>query len=162
MLNLKLATQNNLNTISQLANEIWNEHYIPIIGKEQVDYMLTKMYNLESLKTQMFTQHHRFYLVENETEPIGFITISSENNEDFFLHKFYIKQSLSNKGIGSEILEKIIKLAFPKTLTLTVNRQNFKSINFYFKNGFKIDHVADFDIGNGFVMNDFVMKKHIR
>ena len=42
-------------------------------------------------------------------------------------------------------------------LRLTVNRQNFKSINFYFKNGFKIDHVEDFDIGNGYVMNDFVM-----
>lgn len=162
MLNLKLATQDDLKTVSLLAREIWNEHYIPIIGKEQVDYMLAKMYNLESLNAQMLTQHHRFYLIENERESIGFVSISSENNEDFFLHKFYIKQSLSNKGIGSEVLEKIIKLASPKTLTLTVNRQNFKSINFYFKNGFKIDHVADFDIGNGFVMNDFVMKKHIR
>ena len=35
--------------------------------------------------------------------------------------------------------------------------QNYKSINFYFKNGFVIERVADFDIGNNFVMNDFVM-----
>jgi ribosomal protein S18 acetylase RimI-like enzyme len=45
----------------------------------------------------------------------------------------------------------------PKTIRLTVNRQNFKSINFYFKLGFKIEKVADFDIGNGYFMNDFVM-----
>jgi ribosomal protein S18 acetylase RimI-like enzyme len=45
--------------------------------------------------------------------------------------------------------------------SLTVNRQNFKAINFYFKNGFVIDEVADFEIGNGFVMNDFVMKKEL-
>jgi hypothetical protein len=38
-----------------------------------------------------------------------------------------------------------------------VNRQNYKAINFYFKLGFKIQTVADFDIGNGYVMNDFVM-----
>ena len=45
----------------------------------------------------------------------------------------------------------------PLTVRLTVNRQNFKSVNFYFKNGFTIERVADFDIGNGYVMNDFVM-----
>ena len=51
----------------------------------------------------------------------------------------------------------LLKLLKPEELRLTVNRQNFKSINFYFKNGFKIEQVADFDIGNGYVMNDFVM-----
>ena len=46
-----------------------------------------------------------------------------------------------------------------KRITLTVNRQNYKAINFYFKHGFKIKSVDDFDIGNGFFMNDFVMEK---
>jgi ribosomal protein S18 acetylase RimI-like enzyme len=48
----------------------------------------------------------------------------------------------------------------PKSITLSVNRQNFKSINFYFKNGFKIKSVEDFDIGNDYEMNDFVMVKY--
>jgi RimJ/RimL family protein N-acetyltransferase len=47
----------------------------------------------------------------------------------------------------------------PDIIKLTVNRQNFKSINFYFKNGFKIEKVEDFDIGNGYWMNDFIMVK---
>jgi hypothetical protein len=34
---------------------------------------------------------------------------------------------------------------------------NYKAINFYFKNGFTIEKVADFDIGDGYFMNDFVM-----
>ena len=52
----------------------------------------------------------------------------------------------------------LIKEKHPHSkLTLTVNRQNYKAINFYFKLGFKIQTVADFDIGNGYVMNDFVM-----
>jgi diamine N-acetyltransferase len=42
-------------------------------------------------------------------------------------------------------------------LRLTVNRKNFKAINFYFKNGFIIESVKDFDIGNGYLMEDFVM-----
>jgi ribosomal protein S18 acetylase RimI-like enzyme len=80
-------------------------------------------------------------------------------NFDFFLHKFYIDQQVSNSGIGTKVLNLLIELIKPKSLTLTVNRQNYKSINFYFKNGFKIDRVEDFDIGNGYHMNDFVMVK---
>jgi ribosomal protein S18 acetylase RimI-like enzyme len=48
-----------------------------------------------------------------------------------------------------------------RSITLTVNRQNYKAINFYFKNGFTIDHIANFDIGKGYVMEDFVMKKRV-
>ena len=43
------------------------------------------------------------------------------------------------------------------TMRLTVNRSNFKSINFYFKLGFIIEEVKDFDIGNNYFMNDFIM-----
>jgi len=73
------------------------------------------------------------------------------------LHKFYIDQQKSNSGIGTNVLNLLIQQINSKSLTLTVNRQNFKSINFYFKNGFKIDRVEDFDIGDGYEMNDFVM-----
>jgi GNAT superfamily N-acetyltransferase len=162
MLNLKLANLNDLNTIANLAKEIWNEHYVPIIGQKQVDYMLNKMYNLDSLNDQMLIQKHKFYLIENNFETIGFVSLGTENDSDYFIHKFYIQQSQSNSGIGSQVIGKMIKLVAPKSLTLTVNRQNHKSINFYFKNGFKIEQVADFDIGEGYVMNDFVMKKRIR
>jgi ribosomal protein S18 acetylase RimI-like enzyme len=46
-------------------------------------------------------------------------------------------------------------------IKLTVNRQNFKAINFYFKNGFTIESVEDFDIGESYLMNDFVMVKNV-
>lgn len=46
-----------------------------------------------------------------------------------------------------------------QTMKLTVNRRNIKAINFYFSRGFRIDHAADFDIGSGYFMNDFVMVK---
>jgi len=43
------------------------------------------------------------------------------------------------------------------TIRLTVNRSNYKTINFYFKFGFIIEEVKDFDIGNNYYMNDFIM-----
>lgn len=159
MVNLKKAKEEDLSIIADLAKIIWNDHYIPIIGKTQVDYMLARIYNLESLKEQLNVKKHQFYLIRNEEKNLGFLSVSSENGHDYFLHKFYINQSEANKGIGTQALNLIIGLVNPHSITLTVNRQNYKSINFYFKNGFKIEKVEDFDIGNGFQMNDFVLKR---
>ena len=80
----------------------------------------------------------------------------------YFLHKFYIDNQKQRSGIGAELLQYVIStLITPQTIELTVNRQNYKAINFYFKNGFVIKETADFDIGNGYFMNDFIMIKHI-
>lgn len=161
MIELTLANQSHIDTISELAHTIWNTHYVPIIGQEQVDYMLENMYNKEKLTFQLEVDKHQFYLLHNTNKCVGFISVNTVNQKDYFLHKFYIHQQESNKGIGTQGLNKLTELTKPQTITLTVNRQNYKSINFYFKNGFTIDRVEDFDIGNGYVMNDFVMVKKI-
>lgn len=156
-MNLIPATTRDIPEIYRLAHKIWYHHYVPIVGKEQIDYMIEKIYSQSSLTEQMHDKKHLFYLIETDHEKIGFIAISGA--EEKFIHKFYIDQDIQGKGIGSSVFEEIKKL-FPatKSFELTVNRQNYKSINFYFKLGFKIDHVADFDIGHGYWMNDFVMK----
>ncbi len=159
MINLTLATEKNLDTISQLAQVIWNEHYVDIVGQDQVDYMLAKMYNKDSLLEQININKHVFYIIEIENKISGFISISNIKQQEYFLHKFYIKQQKSNNGFGTKVLDLLIETIEPKLLTLTVNRQNYKSINFYFKNQFKIDKIEDFDIGNGYKMNDFVMTR---
>jgi len=157
MIHLKVAEEKDLTTISKLAKVIWNDHYVPFIGQQQVDYMLSKIYNHKSLIEQLNQQKHVFYLIEKDNIDVGFLSVSSQNKCDYFLHKFYIDQQKSNSGIGTNVLNLLIQQINSKSLTLTVNRQNFKSINFYFKNGFKIDRVEDFDIGDGYEMNDFVM-----
>lgn len=161
MIQLILANPSDLDTIVNLAHTIWNIHYVPIIGKDQVDYMLEKMYNKENLTLQIDVNKHQFYLIHYNSHCLGFVSVNTINEKDYFLHKFYIHQHESNKGIGTETLKTLIQLIKPQTLILTVNRLNYKSINFYFKNGFTIDRVEDFDIGDGYVMNDFVMIKKI-
>jgi diamine N-acetyltransferase len=145
--------------IAKLAHIIWNQHYPAIISQEQINYMLDLMYSDKSLVEQMTTKEHDFYLIERDGKNIGFISVSKikEIESGYFLHKFYLDQNLAGKGTGTLAHNELIKLLKPATIRLTVNRQNFKSINFYFKNGFKIEEVADFDIGNGYVMDDFVM-----
>lgn len=156
-LKLIAAQQKDIPLIAQLANVIWNQHYPDIISREQISYMLNMMYSDASLAEQMNSKQHRFFLIEDAGKAIGFISVHREQNDDWFLNKFYINQQVAAKGLGGKAFEALKHTIAPNKLTLTVNRQNFKSINFYFKNGFKIERVADFDIGNGYVMNDFVM-----
>lgn len=159
MLQLVVATKNDLKTVAELAKIIWNVHYVPIIGQEQVNYMLDKIYNYDSLLEQLEVKKHQFYLIKKESETCGFLSISSEDKSVFFLHKIYINSEKSHVGIGTMVLNELEDLLKPDKISLTVNRENYKSINFYFKNGFVIESVQNFDIGNGFEMNDFVMVK---
>jgi len=160
-LQLVIAKQHELEEIARLAEITWNEHYIPIIGQKQVDYMLAKIYSEKAMQEQFAKKGHVFYFVELDGKRIGYVAVTymPEINE-VFIHKFYLLAQKQKKGLGTQVFHLLYTL-FPAEATykLTVNRQNFKSINFYFKNGFTIHSVEDFDIGEGYFMNDFVMVK---
>lgn len=159
MMKLKLATPTDLPTICQLAKEIWYDHYLSIITAEQIEYMLDKFYSPAALKKSM-DEGQIIYLLNDENEKsIGYLAVTEKQPGHWFMNKFYIKTEVQGKGIGAEILKQWENLAKPRELSLQVNRKNFKSINFYFKTGFVIKEAADFDIGNGYSMDDFIMVK---
>jgi diamine N-acetyltransferase len=162
MSHLIKATEQEVKQIGELASLIWWQHYPAIISEEQIRYMLNKMYSPESLIHQMQEKRHQFYFIKSGETLQGFLSVNEEAPGDWFINKFYIDQTKAAKGIGTQVFQELVQLINPRQIRLTVNRQNFKSINFYFKNGFIIEKVADFDIGNGFVMEDFVMlwKRH--
>ncbi|MBL7918634.1 MAG: GNAT family N-acetyltransferase [Bacteroidia bacterium] len=163
-INLVRANLGDIEVIEQLARKIWHEYYPSIISIEQIEYMLHKMYSKESLTEQLNDKKDTYYLIMVNNQPNGFISISNKGDNKYFLNKFYILQDVAAKGKGTRAFKQLLSIIQPEEIKLTVNRQNFKSINFYFKNGFIIDSVADFDIGNGYFMNDFVMiwKKEIK
>jgi ribosomal protein S18 acetylase RimI-like enzyme len=164
---LRLAEKLELPRIAEIAEPVWHEHYTPIIGKDQVEYMLQNMYSADALIKQNSEGQIFYFITENKQE-IGFIAISKKSEGQWFLHKFYIGMNFQNLHIGGKVIDEMSALMKADDtsnkieLRLTVNRKNFKSINFYFKHGFTIETVADFDIGNGFFMNDFIMKKIIK
>jgi ribosomal protein S18 acetylase RimI-like enzyme len=138
--------------IASIASITWNKNYGAFITQAQIDYMLEWMYDEESLKEQTLKKNHRFFLISNRETTAGFLSISEDPEKKgvFFIHKFYILPDEAGLGLGSSAFQELLKMIDPSEIRLTVNRKNFKSINFYFKNGFEIEAVEDFDIGNGF------------
>ncbi|MFM9945205.1 MAG: GNAT family N-acetyltransferase [Bacteroidia bacterium] len=156
---LKIITQSDIRTIYNLAREIWYDHYLSIITAEQIEYMLDKFYSPAALEKSM-DEGQMIYLIKDENQnSIGYLAVTENPSGHWFMNKFYIQTQIQGKGIGAKILKQWENIAKPKELRLQVNRKNFKSINFYFKCGFTIKEVTDFDIGNGYSMDDFVMVK---
>lgn len=148
--------------IRELTFKVWPQTYAPILSKEQIEYMLEIMYSEESLQLQM-DEGAAFIIVYDDAEPVGFASFQETEPQLWKLHKIYILTSQQGKGTGKFTLDYIInhiKEKNAKTLQLQVNRYN-KAKDFYEKLGFSVKKIADFDIGNGYFMNDYVMEKKL-
>ncbi|MFI5204477.1 MAG: GNAT family N-acetyltransferase [Flavobacteriales bacterium] len=153
------ASVSDVPIIKELAHVTWNEHYPAIIGQAQVDYMLDLMYSNKSLEEQM-QNGHVFYLIQTNHADIGFISVTETTPGELYLQKIYILGDVQGKGAGISAWKGLMALYNPKSIKLNVNRMNVKAINFYYKLGFNISRVVNFDIGNGYVMEDFEMVKN--
>ena len=164
MVQFKLAKTNlDFKTISVLSKNIWTEHYTPIIGLDQVNYMLEKFQSEIAIQNQINIDNYKYYLIIYENTAIGYLSI--KNNDDaLFLSKIYIDKSCRGKGFGKiaiNFIEEQAKDLNCQTIYLTVNKYNINSIMAYQKIGFIKTEELFIDIGNGYVMDDFRMEKLI-
>jgi ribosomal protein S18 acetylase RimI-like enzyme len=162
MITVKKTGPTDIAIIQQLAGITWADAYGSIISPQQMEYMLDLFYSESSLQKQM-QDGHQFILVYDDEQPVGFASYSSKKNNEpglYRLHKIYILPTLQGRGVGKILLNYIvndIKPAGAAQLELNVNRHN-KAIGFYSKYGFTIIKEEDIDIGNGYFMNDYVMR----
>ncbi len=158
---IRKATAGNVQAINELAQHIWRAHYPGIISEEQIEFMLSSMYSIDSLTMQM-AKGHSFLMAEEGNTLLGYLSYHSEEDGSYFLNKLYVDVRLQRKNTGGQLLQAcLLACKKDKKIRLQVNRKNFKAINFYFKMGFVIEATGDFDIGNGYFMNDFIMVKEI-
>lgn len=151
--------------ISQLAASIWRDCYPGIITNAQIEYMLARMYSLETLQDEMHAQQIHYELLFAETDAVGFASYGPAKQTGVFkLHKLYLRLDWRGRGLGSMLLQycerEALKLGARK-LVLNVNKRNLKAIRAYGRNGFRIEDSVVADIGGGFVMDDFVMGKEL-
>lgn len=147
---------------AELAAAVWREHYTPIIGGAQVEYMLDKFQSVKAIKEQI-ASGYRYYLVTAGGSIAGYFAVLPREN-DLFLSKLYLTCENRGRGYAREILIFIEDLAAQYRLhavTLTVNKGNADSINAYRKMGFAVQTAVVTDIGGGYVMDDYVMRKSL-
>lgn len=149
--------------VVQLADIIWREYYLPIIGEEQVDYMLRNLQSAEKIIDDIATEKMEYFLIATGNEEIGYVGIEWQDTY-LFISKLYLLQTERGKGHSTLIMQELVKKAFEKdksALQLSVNKYNLSAIHFYEKTGFlKIDSIIS-PIGEGFMMDDYVYQLNL-
>lgn len=160
---IRPATIADIPAIRSLAYEIWHAHYPAIITVEQIEFMLGWMYSPEELQRQLRGTTH-WELAESDGEIVGFLSYDLEADRRVKLHKLYIATVQQRRGYGGKLLAHTLEQAAQLGGTevwMQVNKRNTNAIAAYLKAGFHIAEEATFDIGGGFVMDDYLMAKAV-
>lgn len=160
----RVRTQEQISDVVNLAREIWTEHYVPIIGQEQVEYMLGKFQSGSAIAAQL-ADGYEYYTVSRDGEAVGYMAIvPDEGAGNAMISKIYVRKSARGPGFGRAMLEFAEDLCRERrfrTLWLTVNKNNSLSLAWYMRAGFKNVGSTVQDIGGGFVMDDYRMEKTV-
>lgn len=161
---ISISETTNYKAIREIAAMTWPKTYGEILSSEQIDYMFAMMYDIEALKKQAEEKHHHFIIAEEDGQNLGFASYEFNYLETKTkIHKIYILPQTQGKGIGKKLLDFIAEKAIQNqnnALSLNVNRHN-NAFKFYIKNGFEKVGEEDIDIGNGYLMEDYIMDKKL-
>lgn len=165
MISVVSATIEDVPIIREIAQITWYPTFKDILTEKQIEYMLEMMYSEEALQEQIEVKKHQFFLAKENEKTVGYLSVEVNYNHEPItkIHKIYILPELQGKGIGKLLMQKAEQVALEhqnSILSLNVNRFN-KALKFYETVGFSITKTEDIDIGNGYLMEDFVMEKNL-
>jgi ribosomal protein S18 acetylase RimI-like enzyme len=159
------AIPKDFKTIQQIAYKTWPTAYGEILSKSQIDFMLESMYALDVLNDNYTKKNHRFLLLNEFENPVGFASYEHQylNSNATRLHKLYLLPESKSKGFGKLLIDEISRVACENNsdkISLNVNRFN-SAFKFYQKMGFEIIGEENLFIGNGYFMEDYKMEKKL-
>jgi len=149
-----------------LARAIWREHYPPIIGEAQTEYMLEQRYTPPIVRRELESDAIWWDVLKVDREPVAFASsLRLHASNELKLDKLYVRPDQQRHGYGGLLIgytcERALELGCD-TVVLAVNKRNSKAIAAYRKHGFAVREAVVKDIGSGFVMDDYIMVRRVR
>ena len=160
---LDALTEADFGTLALLGQTIWLAHYTKIISVEQINYMLAGRYTPQELRKYLASDDRWLDLLSVGSRHVGYCSYArTATAGGMKLEQLYLLQRFQGRGLGGFMLRHVEDRTRGfglKVLSLQVNKHNVDAIAVYRKAGFTLRAEAVFDIGNGFVMDDYVMQK---
>jgi len=157
---IPVSSAQDIGQVAALANEIWREHYTPIIGEAQVTYMLDKLHSAETIAEEILSKNFSYFLLREGEDSFGYLGIQM-NGQEAFLSKIYIASRRRGRGDGKVAMNFAGQFAREQgasVMSLTVNKHNTNTIEAYYKMGFVKTGEKVADIGGGYFMDDYLME----
>lgn len=157
------ATKKDIPLIQNLARRSWENAYAEILSGEQMDYMLSEMYSETEITSHLRNPDYQYYLIqdENNNSYEGFIGYELNYEEKTTkLHRIYLVPESKGKGFGKgalQFLNEKVSENGNSRIILNVNKYN-AARKFYESQGYSVYDEGVFDIGGGFVMDDYLME----
>jgi diamine N-acetyltransferase len=152
--------------IRDLAERIWHASYTGMIPPEQIRYMLDWMYASHRLEAEI-ERGVQYEIVRCSGRPSGYLAWEwdpSNPSAAAFLNKLYLLPELHGQGLGQRLLDHVfasISELGATAVELRVNRGNTRALRAYERAGFRCVETRVTDIGAGFVMDDFILRREL-
>ena len=148
---------------SIFARDVFIDYFKDLIGIDQAEYMVSLFLSKEAIE-RLIDEGALFNIVRQDKTILGFNEYQIDDDR-LFLSKLYVHKDYRGKGIGKILFENCIEYAINNNLNkiyLTVNKGNTLAYNIYIHLGFKVIDSVIKDIGNGYVMDDYIMEYDIK
>jgi diamine N-acetyltransferase len=163
-MHFRAATEADIPLLQDLARAIWREYYPSIIPPEQIEFMLEWMYSEKQIRKELGDGTVWEVLELPKGQAIGFLSLQLESDRRVKLNKLYLLPQFHGKGLANVALERVfehVRSLGGNVVWMQVNKRNYRAVAAYRKAGFHIAREAVFDIGHGFVMDDYLMEKTV-
>lgn len=165
-LQLSPVTDADVEAIAALARIVWQDAYPGIITQAQIDFMLEQRYDTRRLLAELAMPELWWDKATLDGELAAFASsLLTATPGEMKLDKIYVDPARQRLGIGGRLIAHVTQRALAQgcnTLILAVNKRNERAIGAYRKHGFVVREAVCVDIGNDFVMDDFIMARLLR
>jgi ribosomal protein S18 acetylase RimI-like enzyme len=148
-----------------MATLIWHQHYPSIISLKQIDYMLNLFYAPTRLHQDLEKGYQYLWIIDDEDTRVGFVAYVIDATEPgLFLSKLYVLPQHHGGGFGQAALNHLWRIVEKNNLFdlhLFVNKENHKAIKAYQRFGMSVAQAVVQQIGENFVMDDYIMQKRL-
>ena len=156
------ASKKEIALIQDLAKRSWEAAYAKILSPNQISYMMAEMYSEKIISEQMDDPNWQYFIVaDDEGTNLGFLGYElNYNSNTTKLHRIYMVPEAKGKGAGKfalNFLKREVANHDNDRIILNVNKHN-EARGFYESQGFTVYEEGVFDIGNGYVMDDYLME----
>ena len=173
-----VSTPEDQERLAELAGRIWREYWPAIIGEAQTEYMVAHFQSLEAIRRDMAKadEPYEYWFVVSDAkdahggdvcEPhvVGYTGGHHEAATNrFFISKIYLLAEERGKGYAGKVIafyEDLCRARGLSAMYLTVNKYNELGIRAYRGKGFATIDAVETAIGEGFIMDDYIMEKQV-
>jgi ribosomal protein S18 acetylase RimI-like enzyme len=160
---LRAADAADVPAVQRLAERVWRAHYPGILADAQIDYMLARGYATHVLLRFVHGPDAGLELALVDGGLAGFAAwLVLAGLAEVKLDKLYVDPVHQRTGIGRALADVVAAHGRRRglaTMVLNVNKNNVGAQAAYARQGFVRRDAVVVDIGEGFVMDDYVLAR---